>query len=134
LKTIHQMVTACPVCSPVVDSEKAMPLSVRVSVEVPAAAPAKVATGLVVLVAAPARLITTTDSRPTRARATRIRYVTTFPLWNWGRTGRQESGRIGRATQTGMRRRRPGLFGRHAADLASLARDDPVGLERIPQK
>jgi hypothetical protein len=33
LNTIHQMVTACPACRPVVVSEKAMPLSVRVSVE-----------------------------------------------------------------------------------------------------
>jgi hypothetical protein len=48
------MVTACPASSPVVDSEKEMPLLVRVSVEVPTTAPAKVVTGLVVLVAAPA--------------------------------------------------------------------------------
>jgi len=80
LNTIHQMVTACPACSPVVDSEKEMPLPVRVSVEVPTTAPAKVVTGLVVLVAAPARLTTTTESRPTRARATRIRRFTILPV------------------------------------------------------
>ena len=48
LNTIHQTVTACPASSPVVDSEKEMPLSVRVSVEVPTTAPAKVVTGLLV--------------------------------------------------------------------------------------
>src|SRR5215211_8242447 len=83
LNTIHQMVTACPASSPVVDSEKEMPLSVRVRVEVPTTAPAKVVTGLVVLVAAPARLTTMTESRPTRARATRIRRFTMgFPPVN----------------------------------------------------
>jgi hypothetical protein len=48
LSTIHQMVTTCPGSSPVVDSEKEMPLPVRVSVEVPTTAPAKVVTGLLV--------------------------------------------------------------------------------------
>jgi hypothetical protein len=53
-----------------------------VRVEVPTTAPAKVVTGLVVLVAAPARLTTTTESRPTRARATRIRRFTMgFSPW-----------------------------------------------------
>jgi len=62
------MVTACPASSPAVWSEKAMPLPVRVSVEAPTAAPAKVVTGLVVWVAAPARLMRTTESSPMRAR------------------------------------------------------------------
>jgi hypothetical protein len=84
------MVTACPACNPLVVSEKAMPLAVRVRVEVPVVAPAKVATGLVVWVAAPARPMRTTESRPTRARATRIRHITTLPPdelrtgQNWG--------------------------------------------------
>jgi hypothetical protein len=56
LNTNHQTVTAWPACSPVVRSEKDVPLPVRVRVEVP--------TGLVVWVAAPARLTTTTDSGP----------------------------------------------------------------------
>jgi hypothetical protein len=80
LSTIHQTVTACPACSPVVWSEKETPLAVRVSVELPTGAPAKVATGLVVWVAAPARLTMTIESRPMRVRATRIRRFTTLPL------------------------------------------------------
>jgi hypothetical protein len=84
LNTIHQTVTAWPACSPVVRSEKDVPLPVRVRVEVP--------TGLVVWVAAPARLTTTTDSGPMRARATRIRRFTTLsPLWIWDRTERQDA-------------------------------------------
>ncbi len=55
LKIIHQMVTACPASSPVVDSVKEIPLAVRVNVEVLATDPAKVVTGLVVWVAAPPR-------------------------------------------------------------------------------
>jgi hypothetical protein len=59
-------------------------IPVRVRVEVP--------TGLVVWVAAPARLTTTTDSGPMRARATRIRRFTTLsPLWIWDRTERQDA-------------------------------------------
>jgi hypothetical protein len=65
------MVTAFPACSPLVWSEKEMPSSLRLRVELPTVAPAKVVTGLVVWVAAPARLMRTTDSRPTRARATK---------------------------------------------------------------
>ena len=42
------MVTACPPCNPLVDSEKETPLPVRVRVEAPTTAPAKVVTGLVV--------------------------------------------------------------------------------------
>src|SRR5215211_1803994 len=110
LNTIHQMVTAWPASSPVVDSEKEMPLSVRVSVEVPTTAPAKVVTGLVVLVAAPARLTTTTESRPTRTRATRIRrFMMLSPLNLDLRTERLDAQRIGRVTQTGMTRRSFGL-------------------------
>jgi hypothetical protein len=83
LTTIHQTVTACPAGSPLVWSEKEMPLSVRTSVEVPTA-PVELVTGLVptglVVGAAPARLMRTTENSPTRARATSIRCFTTlFP-------------------------------------------------------
>jgi len=61
------MVTACPPCNPLVDSEKETPLPVRVRVEVPTTAPAKVVTGLVVWVAAPARLTRTTERSRRRA-------------------------------------------------------------------
>jgi hypothetical protein len=65
-----------------------MPLSLRTSVEVPTA-PAELVTGLVltglVVEAAPARLMRTTESSPTRARATRIRRCTTlFPPMGLG--------------------------------------------------
>jgi len=61
------MVTACPPCNPLVDSEKETPLPVRVRVEAPTTAPAKVVTGLVVWVAAPARLTRTTERSGRRA-------------------------------------------------------------------
>jgi hypothetical protein len=135
LNTIHQMVTAFPACSPVVDSEKAMPLSVRASVEVPTTAPAKVVTGLLVGMSAPARLMRTTESRPTRARATRIRRFTTLPP-----CGRRLDRKAGVSTN---RSRRANWDDRASAssvrcDMQDLwqvsARVARSGLMRTPQK
>src|SRR5215218_9438889 len=105
-----------------------MPLPVRVSVEVPMVAPAKVATGLVVWVAAPARPIRTTDSRPTRARATRMRRFTMLPPQIWvDRIERLDAQRIGRAAQTGITAHSLALLGaRYAACLASSAGNDSL--------
>jgi len=105
-------------------------------VEVPTA-PAELVTGLVltglVVGAAPARLMRTSESSPTRARATRIRRCTTlFPPGGIGdRSQSLESRPIGWAAQTGMTGRVLGLVGGcYGAGLASSARVTRPSLER----